>query len=68
MRTQAPQEYNDKVRNELNSYIEEYGTTNKFIAEKVRLDKSTIGKFRKGTFNLSLENLQTIEAYLNSAK
>ncbi len=68
MRTQATQEHNDKVRKELEEYINEVGTTNKFVAAKVNLSNSTIGKFRKGTINLSIENLNTIAAYLNNAK
>jgi plasmid maintenance system antidote protein VapI len=58
---------NIALRYKLEAFIKKYGTTNRHIANNIQVSESVICKFRKGSRNLSINNLRKLEEYLENA-
>lgn len=58
--------YYEEVRAGLQEYKDTHGATNVFIAKRVKLDNSTIGKFLKTQVVLSEATLERIDEFVKA--
>ena len=59
--------HNQTVRARVNGFMNHYGTTNKFFADKAGMNVSNFNMFALGHRDLSEYSLEKIERFLDSA-
>ena len=54
------------LRQKINSYLKQYGTSKKFFAKKVGLSYSALNKFLSGEINFKEETENRVREYIES--